>query len=60
MDAPQIETRFREPLLQVRHRCGVVVVEVRPRGENLDHLESVRRDLQQVIAAQTLMVIEVR
>ncbi len=60
VNAPQLQTRLREPLLQVRHGRGVVVVEVRARRKDLDALEPVRRDLQEMIAAQALMVEEVR
>ena len=60
MNAPQLQTRFREPLLQVRYCRGVVIVEVRARREDLHRLEPVRRDLQKMIAAQALMVEEVR
>ena len=56
----QLEARVGEPLLQIRDRRRVVVVEVRPRREDLDALEAVRRDLEQVIAAQALSVVEVR
>src|SRR5439155_1595491 len=37
-----------------------VIIEVRPRGEDLDQLEPVRSNLQQVVAAQPLVVKEVR
>ena len=36
-----------EPLLEVGHRRGVVVVEMRARRENLDRLEPVRRNLEE-------------
>ena len=58
--AVQLEAGFGEPLLQVGDRRRVVVVEVRPRREQLDALEPVRRDLEQVLAAQPLAVVEVR
>ena len=56
----QLEPRVREPLLQVGDRRRVVIVEVRPRREQLDRLEPVRRDLEQMVAAQPLAVVEVR
>ena len=60
VDAVQLEPGFGQPLLQVRDRRRVVVVEVRARREHLDRLEAVRRDLEQMIAAQPLAVVEVR
>ncbi len=60
MDAVQLEPRFREPLLQIRDRRGIVVVEVRPRCEHFDRLEAVRRDLEELIAPEPLSVIQVR
>ena len=56
----QLEPGFRQPLLQVRDRGRVVIVEMRPRREELDRLEPVRRDLQQVLPAQPVIVIQVR
>ena len=60
VNAVQLETRVREPLLQVRHRRRVVVIEVRARREQLERFESVRGDLQQMFAAQPLTVVEMR
>ena len=60
VDAAQLEAGLGQPLLQVGDRRRVVVVEVRARGEDLDQLETVRRDLQQVIPGQSLIVEEVR
>ena len=52
--------RLGEPLLQVGDDRRVVVVEVRPRGEHLDGLEPVRRDLEHVVARQSLVAVEMR
>ena len=43
VDPVQIETRLRQPLLQVGDCGRIVIVEVRPRGEELDGLEAVSR-----------------
>ncbi len=60
VNASQLHAGFGEPLLQVRDRRRVVVVEMRAGRIHLDPLESVRRDLQEMLAAQALPVIEVR
>ena len=60
MNAVQLETGVREPLLQVGDGRRVVVVEVRACREELERFESVRGDLQQVFAAQPLTVVEMR
>src|SRR5262249_62337135 len=52
--------RLGEPLLQVGDRRRVVIVEVRARREDLDHLESVRRDRLEVIAGEAFVMKEVR
>ena len=44
----------------VSNRRRVVIVEVAARGEHLDRLESVRRNLEQVRLLQPLFVVEVR
>ena len=49
--ACSVEPGLGEPLLQVGDGRRVVVVEVRPRGEQLDRVEAVRGDLEQVLAA---------
>ena len=54
------QSRLLQPLAQLGNRRRVVVVEVAARGEHLDRLEPVRRNLRQVIAAQALGVKEVR
>ena len=56
----QLETRLRQPLLQIGDGRRIVIIEVRPRREDLDGLETVRRDLGQVVPAQPLIVKEVR
>ena len=54
------QARVVEPLGQRAHGDAVVVVEVRPRGEHLDALEAVRRNLDQVLAVEPLVVVQVR
>ena len=49
-----------QPVGQPRNRLVVVIVEVRPRGEHLHGLETVRRDMHEVVAAQPGFVKEVR
>src|SRR4029078_10260282 len=49
-----------EPLLQVGNRRRIVVIEVRAGGEQLDHLEAVRRDRLEMIARQPLVMEKVR
>ena len=49
--AVQLEPRFGEPLLQIGDRRRIVVVEMRPCGEELDGFEPVRGDLEQMVAA---------
>ena len=56
----QHQPRFLQPLPQLGDRRGVVIVEVRPGGEQLDGLEPVAGDLGQVLPAQPLVVVEVR
>ena len=58
--AVQLESGFREPLLQIGDRRRIVVIEMRPRREQLDRLEPMRRDLEQMVAGQPLSVVEVR
>jgi len=60
MDAVQREPRFLQPVAELRDRRGVVIVEVRPRGEHLDRFEPVRRDVREVRPAQPLIVEQVR
>ena len=58
--AVQLEPRFREPLLQIRDRRRIVVVEVRARGKQLDPLETVGPDLAEVLPAEPMVVVEMR
>ena len=51
---------FSKPLSQVRGRHFAVVVEVRSRCDELHRLESVRRHVQQVLAAQPFIVEQMR
>ena len=60
VQAAQRESRARQPLLQVRNRGWIAVIEVRARREDLDRFESVRRNLDEMSPAQALMVVEVR
>ncbi len=50
---------IRERLLQLGNRALVFVRQVRTVREQLDGVEAVRRDLDQVIAAQPFVVIQV-
>jgi hypothetical protein len=58
--AVQHEPGFGEPLLELGNRRGAVIVEMRPRGEELHRFESVRRDLEQMVARQPLRVVKMR
>ena len=60
MHAVQDQAGVGQPLLQVGHRGRVLKVEMRPRGEHLDPVEAVCRDFEQVVAAQPVVVVEVR
>ena len=60
MDAVQFEAGFRKPLLEVGHGRRIVIVEMRPRGEQLDAIETVRPDLEQMLSRQPIVVVEVR
>ena len=60
VDAMQLETRLRQPLLQIGDSRWVVIIEMGARREDLDGLETMRRDLDQVIPAQPQIVVEVR
>jgi hypothetical protein len=60
VNAVELEACLRQPRLKVSHGGGVVVVEVRARGEQLDRFEAVHRDLQQMLPAEPLSVIETR
>ena len=59
MDGVQRQSGRGQPLLQIRHCRGIVVVEMRSRREHLDRLEPMRRDLEQMITGKTLTVVEV-
>ncbi len=60
MDAVERQPGFREPLLQEVDRRFVPIVEMTPRGKELDRLEAVSRHLRQVVPLETAVVIEVR
>jgi hypothetical protein len=60
VDAAQLQPGIGEPALQIRDRRRTVVVEMRPRRVDLDAVEAVRGDLEQMIPAQPLSVVEVR
>jgi hypothetical protein len=60
VDAVQFEASVSQPLLQVGHRRRIVVVEMRAGGEQLDTIESVRANLDQMLASQPLAVVKVR
>jgi hypothetical protein len=49
-----------DPLLEIGDRGGAVIVEVRPGSEELHRLETVRRDLEEMLAGQALRVVEMR
>jgi len=56
----QLEARLRQPLLEVGDRRWVVIVEVRPRREELDRLEPEAAHLQEMVPGQPMTVIQVR
>jgi hypothetical protein len=58
--APQLQAGVGKPLLQIADHRRVVIVEVRARGEHLDHFEPVRRDRLQVIAGEAFVMEEMR
>ena len=60
VDAVQRQAPLGQPAAQVTDARGVVVVEVRPRREQLDGVEPVCADLEQMVPTQPLTVIEVR
>ena len=60
VNAMKLEARIRQPRLEVGDGGGVVVIEVRAGGEQLDRFEAIRRDLQQMLPAEPLTVIETR
>src|SRR5215467_7794242 len=60
MDRGQLEPGFGEPLLKIGDARRIVVIEVQPRGEQLDDVKSVGRDFEQVVAAEPPLVIETR
>lgn len=59
VDPVELETRFREPLLEIGDRGRTVVVEMRLGREHLDRLKTVRRDLNEMIPAQAPVVVQV-
>ena len=50
MHARQFQARFAQPLLKIGDRRRILVVQVRPRGDQLDRLKPVRRNFEQVLA----------
>ena len=56
----KLQARIREPLGKLRSSVVVVIVEVRACCEQLDRLESVRGDVDQVIASEPVFVEQVR
>ncbi len=48
----QLEARVRQPLSEAVDGCCVVVVEVGSRGKQFDGLESMRGDVDEMIARQ--------
>src|SRR5205823_1737204 len=60
MNAVQREGRVRQPLDEQRDRRRVVVVEMTARREHFDRLEPVRCDGREMIAAESLVVVQVR
>ena len=56
----QLEPRLGEPLLQIGDGRRAVIVEVRPRGEQFDALEAVRRDFAAGDPGSGAGVIQVR
>jgi hypothetical protein len=47
-------------LLEIGDCRWIVIIEVRPRRKYFDGFEPMRRDLEQMVARQSLAVIEVR
>ena len=60
VDAVQRQPRVVEPLAERANGRLVVIVEVRSRGKQLDAVQAVRRDLDEVLAVEALVVKEVR
>src|SRR5687768_2938170 len=60
MHRMDLEACVHEPFGQRGDRLFVVIVEVRPGGEELDGFEAVRSDVDQVLAAEPMLVKEVR
>src|SRR5687768_5079266 len=54
----QVQARIGQPLGELKPCSLVVIVEVRPGGEELDRLESVRGDVDQVIPRELMFVKE--
>jgi hypothetical protein len=59
MDGVKLQARIGQPLGEPVYRLRVVIIEVRPRGEQLDRFEAVRRDMHEVLARQPRFVKEV-
>jgi len=59
MHRVQLEARIGQPLGKLHPRQLVVIVEVRACREQLDRLESVRGDVDQVIASEPVFVEQV-
>jgi hypothetical protein len=60
MHGMQLETRFGQPFAEGPNRVGVTVIEMRARREHFERLESVRRDMDEMLAVQTLFVKQMR
>src|SRR5207302_10292462 len=53
------EPRVGQPFGELRNGAGIVIVEMRARGEHLDRLEAMAGDIDEVLAAQPRLVKEV-
>jgi hypothetical protein len=60
MNAMEREPGFLQPSSEPGDRRGVVIVEVRPGGEHFHCFEPVRGNLFEVLAAEPLVVEQVR
>jgi len=60
MKGIEFEACLFEPLRERPDGDAVVIVEMRSRGEYLDTLETVRRDIDQMFAIEALVVKEMR
>ena len=59
-DAAHLEARFGQPLLKVCNRGRIFRIHVSGRRDELDDLEPVCPDLQQLIATEVLLTVQVR